>query len=104
MLVEPPLDYLFPYPRRVILMAIGSPNCWANTTLNMVYMKMDSVKPKPLPFWQRTFSSLRYRDYCLAWLGSCTEHVGQYMESMAIAWLMKELTGSPYYQGLLAVC
>ncbi len=30
--------------------------------------------------------------------------MGQHMETMAIAWLMKELTGSPYYLGLLAVC
>ncbi len=58
---------------------------------------------KGLPFWQRTFSSLRYRNYRLVWLGSCTEHMGQHMETMAIAWLMKELTESPYYLGLLAV-
>lgn len=57
-----------------------------------------------LPFWQRTFSSLRYRNYRLVWLGSCTEHMGQQMETMAMAWLMKELTESPYYLGLLAVC
>lgn len=30
--------------------------------------------------------------------------MGQHMETMAIAWLMKELTESPYYLGLLAVC
>jgi MFS family permease len=62
------------------------------------------VHPKPLPFWQRIFSSLRYRDYRLIWLGSCTEHMGQHMETMAVAWLMMELTNSPYYLGLLAVC
>ncbi len=67
-------------------------------------MKLDKVKPKSLRFWQRTFSSLRYRDYRLVWLGSCTEHIGQHMETMAIAWLMKELTESPYYLGLLAIC
>lgn len=58
---------------------------------------------KSLPFWQRTFSSLRYRNYRLVWLGSCTEHMGQHMETMAMAWLLKELTESPYYLGLLAV-
>jgi MFS family permease len=57
-----------------------------------------------LRFWRRTFSSLRYRDYRLIWLGSFTEHIGQHMETMAMAWLMKELTESPYYLGLLAVC
>jgi MFS family permease len=30
--------------------------------------------------------------------------MGQHMETMAVAWLMKELTESPYYLGLLAVC
>ena len=58
---------------------------------------------RALPFWTRTFSSLRYRDYRLFWLGSCTEHVGQHMETMASAWLMMELTHSPYYLGLLSV-
>ncbi|MFB3886675.1 MAG: MFS transporter [Thermodesulfobacteriota bacterium] len=64
----------------------------------------DTVQPKELSFWQRTLSSLRYRDFRLVWLGSCTEHMGQNMETMAVAWLMKELTESPYYLGLLAVC
>jgi MFS family permease len=63
-----------------------------------------NFQSKNLPFWQRTFSSLRYRNFRLVWLGSCTEHMGQQMEAMAVAWLMKELTESPYYLGLLAVC
>lgn len=69
-------------------------------------MKTDNAGSpgKALPFWQRTFSSLRYRNFRLVWLGSCTEHFGEGMEIMAIAWLMKELTESPYYLGLLAVC
>lgn len=67
-------------------------------------MDNDKSQAKALPFWQRTFSSLRYRDFRLVWLGSVTEHIGQHMETMAIAWLMKELTDSPYYLGLLAVC
>lgn len=58
----------------------------------------------PLPFWSRTFSSLRYRDYRLYWYGSCTEHTGQQMEIMASAWLMMELTRSPFYLGMLTLC
>jgi len=57
-----------------------------------------------LSFWRRTFSSLRYRDYRLYWYGSCTEHMGQQMETMASAWLMMELTNSPFYLGLLTFC
>ncbi|MFC2072638.1 MFS transporter, partial [Chloroflexota bacterium] len=68
-------------------------------------MNTDDIasQAKALPFWQRTFSSLRYRNYRLVWLGSLTEHLGQFMEGMAMAWLMKQLTQSPYYLGLLAV-
>jgi len=61
------------------------------------------LQPKPWQFWRRTFSSLKYRNYRLVWLGSCTEHMGEQIEIMAIAWLMKELTESPFYLGLLAV-
>jgi MFS family permease len=69
-------------------------------------MSKDGVKSKGLTLGlvRRTFSSLRYRNYRLVWLGSVTEHFGQHMETMAMAWLMKELTESPYYLGLLAVC
>ncbi|MDP2644955.1 MAG: MFS transporter, partial [Desulfobacterales bacterium] len=63
-----------------------------------------NLQPKPLPYWKRTFSSLRYRNFRMVLFGSCTEHMGQQMETMAIVWLLKELTGSPYYLGLLAVC
>ena len=70
----------------------------------MAYMKNGNVEPKSSSFWKLTFSSLRYRNYRLVWLGSCTEHIGQHMEIMAMAWLMKELTESPYYLGLLVVC
>jgi MFS family permease len=66
-------------------------------------MGHDNLHSEKLPFWKRTFSSLRYRDYRLIWLGSLTEHFGQYMETMATAWLLKELTDSPLYLGFLAL-
>ncbi len=65
---------------------------------------MKNYSVKPLSFWSRTFSSLQYRDYRLYWYGSCTEHIGQQMETMASAWLMMELTHSPFYLGLLTFC
>lgn len=61
-------------------------------------------QPKSWQFWKRTFSSLKYRNFRLVWLGSCTEHMGEQIEIMAIAWLMMELTESPFYLGLLALC
>lgn len=39
----------------------------------------------------------------MVWLGSVTEHVGQSMETMAMQWLMKQMTRSPYWVSLLAV-
>lgn len=65
---------------------------------------MNDYSVKPLSFWSRTFSSLQHRDYRLYWYGSCTEHIGQQMETMASAWLMMELTHSPFYLGLLTFC
>ena len=67
-------------------------------------MSDTGTQPEAVPFWRRTFSSLRYRDYRLYWYGSVTEHIGQHMETMASAWLMMQLTDSPYYLGLLTVC
>jgi len=62
------------------------------------------IKVKKPRFGRRVFSSLKYRDYRLIWLGSIAEHFGQHMETMAMAWLLKELTDSPYYLGLFGVC
>jgi MFS family permease len=40
-------------------------------------------------------ASLRYRDFRLVWLGSISEHFGEFMEIAAILWLVNELTHSP---------
>jgi len=62
------------------------------------------LKAKKPWFGRRIISSLQYRNYRLLWYGSVSEHFGQHMETMAMAWLLKELTGSPYYLGLFGVC
>src|SRR3989304_686808 len=52
-------------------------------------------------FWDRTFLTLRqYRNYRLVWLGSVTEHLGQWMEEAAILWLIYQMTGSAMYLAL----
>ena len=48
-------------------------------------------------FWSRTFVGLRYRNFRLVWLGSVTEHTGEFMEIAAILWLVNELTHSPLW-------
>ncbi|MBI2935144.1 MAG: MFS transporter [Chloroflexi bacterium] len=45
---------------------------------------------------QRVFASVSYRNYRLVWLGSCTEHIGEFMEIAAMLWLVNDLTHSPF--------
>jgi MFS family permease len=52
----------------------------------------------------RTFVSLGYRDYRLVWLGSVTEHLGEWMEMVALLWLVHELTGSPLMLTVVGSC
>lgn len=63
----------------------------------------DSVEPlDTLSWWGRTFISVRqYRDYRLVWLGSVSEHMGEWMELVALSWLMWEMTHSAFLLGLV---
>ena len=52
----------------------------------------ESVKRES--YWVRIFASLGYRDFRLVWLGSVTEHIGQFMQVAAILWLVNKMTHS----------
>ncbi|MBI4287201.1 MAG: MFS transporter [Chloroflexi bacterium] len=53
-------------------------------------------------FWlTRTFDSVRLRNYRLLWLGSLTEHGGEWMERIGIGWLVYELTGKAVMVGIV---
>lgn len=46
-------------------------------------------------YWSLMLASLRYRDFRFVWLGSFTEHFGEFMEIAAVLWLANELSHSP---------
>lgn len=67
---------------------------------------MTAVKQEAEPgvkhFWDRTFLAIKlYRNYRLLWLGSLTEHMGEWMESTATLWLVYQLGGTPVELALI---
>jgi len=53
---------------------------------------------------RRTFASLQHRNYRLFFFGQVTSVTGTWMQNVAAAWLVLELTGSPVAVGVLALC
>lgn len=54
----------------------------------------------PAVWLNRTFASLKMRDFRLLWLGSASEHTGEWMERIAVGWLVLQMTNSPFMVGL----
>lgn len=50
------------------------------------------------------FSSLRIRNYRLYWIGTVVANAGDWMDQIALGWLMWQLTDSGAYLGILAFC
>ncbi|HYT75967.1 MAG TPA: MFS transporter [Vicinamibacterales bacterium] len=70
---------------------------------------MSSVAPPPdqsapassrQPFIARTLAAFRYRDFRVLWFGAFTSTVGNWMQEVAQAWLVFDLTKSSFYLGL----
>ena len=53
---------------------------------------------------KRTFASLKYRNYRLFFSGQIVSITGTWMQNVAMAWLVLDLTGSPVAVGILALC
>jgi MFS family permease len=51
-------------------------------------------------FVQRIAAALAYRDFRVLWLGACTSSIGTWMQKVAQAWLVLELTDSAWYLAL----
>ncbi len=59
--------------------------------------------PEIKHFWDRTFLTLKlYRNYRLVWLGSMTEHLGEWAETAATLWLVHKLGGAPLDLAMVA--
>lgn len=59
----------------------------------------NSLEEKENKFRQM-FSSLRYRNFRLLWIGAVISSSGDFLELVALNWLVYELTRSPFYLGI----
>jgi MFS family permease len=48
-----------------------------------------------------TFAALRHRNYRLLWIGTLISQTGDWMDQIALNWLVLQITGSPAYLGLV---
>jgi len=49
---------------------------------------------------RRVFKAFQYRDFRLMWVGACTSSIGTWMQSVAQAWLVYDLSKSGFLLGL----
>ena len=58
--------------------------------------------PLPRPRWRfDSFSSLRHRNYRLLWLGNLVSNTGDWMDQIALNWLVITIRGNPFDLALL---
>ncbi|HEX7588960.1 MAG TPA: MFS transporter, partial [Anaerolineae bacterium] len=50
----------------------------------------------------KTFSALRHRNYRLFFAGQLLSLIGTWMQNVAQSWLVYQLTGSPFYLGVVS--
>ncbi len=51
--------------------------------------------------FDRTFSSLKHRDFRILWIGTIISHSGDWMDQIALNWLVLEISNSPLSLGLV---
>ncbi len=52
----------------------------------------------------RTFHSLKHRNFLLLWIGTVVSHSGDWMDQIALNWLVLEISNSPLSLGLVNLC
>jgi MFS family permease len=62
-------------------------------------MASTTTSPSPTHF-QRVFKAFQYRDFRLMFIGACISSVGTWMQNLAQAWLVLDISKSPFYLGL----
>ena len=60
-----------------------------------------TLAAQPPGVLSRAFQAFRYRDFRLLWSGAFTSTTGTWMYTVALAWLVLEMTGSAFYLGLV---
>jgi hypothetical protein len=55
------------------------------------------VERRPGPGLPRALASLRHRNFRLLWIGSLISNSGDWMDQVALNWLVYQLTGSAVY-------
>jgi predicted MFS family arabinose efflux permease len=63
----------------------------------MGVLSQPAAEPRRLT---RVFKGFHYRDFRLMWLGACTSSIGTWMQNLAQAWLVYDISGSAFYLGL----
>jgi MFS family permease len=55
---------------------------------------------KSIAVFRRVFKAFEYRDFRVMWFGACTSTIGTWMQIVAQAWLVYEISHSPFLLGL----
>jgi predicted MFS family arabinose efflux permease len=51
-------------------------------------------------FFERVFKAFHYRDFRLMFIGACISSIGTWMQNLAQAWIVLDISKSPFYLGL----
>jgi predicted MFS family arabinose efflux permease len=63
-------------------------------------LESECEAPPPRGKLARTFSALHYRDFRLLWIGAFLSTTGTWMQTVAQAWVVLEMTRSPFLLGV----
>ncbi|OYT71592.1 MAG: MFS transporter [Chloracidobacterium sp. CP2_5A] len=78
-----------------------SPASFSNPSKDAETPARDAPAPSDIPAWlPPALHVFAFRDYRRQWVGAFASSIGSWMQQVAQAWLILELTASPFYLGL----